>query len=71
MAKPNLADVETLLAKGEEFSLTDSQYRKKSGLSLPKDRNYLIKKSALSKLCAKYGFRIAVQEKQVEFVKEQ
>lgn len=70
MANPNLKDIEALLAKGEEFCLTDSQYRKKSGTSLPKDRYYLINRSALSRLCAKYGFKIAVQEKQVEFVKE-
>ena len=70
MARPNLKDVETLLAKGEEFSLTDSQYKKKTGLTLPKDRHYLIHGSALSRLCAQYGFKIAVQEKQVEFVKE-
>ncbi len=69
MAKPKLDEIEKLLQKGKAFSLTDAQYEKKTGLRLPKASSYLKNKSALAKLCQKYGFIILIQEKQVTIMK--
>lgn len=70
MAKPNLTEIEERLKNGEVFSLTDAQYTKKTGIALPKEKNYLIKRSALAKLCKKYGYSLSLIEKQVSFEKE-
>ena len=70
MAKPNLTEIEERLKNGELFSLTDAQYTKKTGLALPKEKNYLIKRSALAKLCKKYGYSLSLTEKRVSFEKE-
>ncbi|MBO5933936.1 MAG: hypothetical protein J6Q94_00445 [Clostridia bacterium] len=70
MSKPNLKTIEEKLKKGEMFSLTDAQYTKKTGLALPKEKNYLLKHSALARLCKKYGYSLSLIEKQVEFKKE-
>lgn len=70
MKKPKLAEIERRLTYGDNFSLTDSQYQKRTGLPLPKRKDYLKKKSALAKLCEKYGYSLEVQEKKVFFIKE-
>lgn len=71
MSKPNLTEIEEKLKKGESFSLTDKQYTKKTGIPLPKEKNYLLNRSALAKLCKTLGYRIELQKKQVTFVKEE
>ena len=69
VANPKLETIEEKLKKGEVFSLTDSQYEKKTGIPLPKGKYYLLNRSALAKLCRKYGYILKLQEKKVSFVK--
>lgn len=63
--KPKLSNLDELFEKGEDFELTDSQYEKRTGCRLPKDKSYLLKKSALAKECKKRDFILAVVEKRV------
>lgn len=62
---PNLKALTSLFESGKNFELTDAQYEKKTGVPLPKDKNYIIKKSALSREADKYGFCLEVVEKKV------
>ena len=69
MKKPKLGIIEELLAKGKPLTLTDAQYEKKTGAPLPKEKSYLLYRSALSKLCKKYGYHIKLQEKTITLIK--
>lgn len=72
MAKrPKLDEVEKLLSQNKaQFSLTDEKYEKLTGTALPKDKNYLQRRSALCRKAAEKGYRISVQPKTVTFIKE-
>ena len=63
--KPKLSELKELFEKGEDFELTDAQYEKRTGCRLPKDKNYLLRKSALARECAKRGYDLGVIEKRV------
>lgn len=70
MACPNLKEIEKQLQTGVDFSLTDNQYLKSTGLSIPKDDVYLKSKSAISKKAEQYGYKIQLIEKTLIFKKE-
>ena len=55
MAKLNFEKITPLFEANQEFSLTESQYEKSVGKSLPKDYYYLKTKSALANEAKKYG----------------
>ena len=63
MAKINFENLIPLFEANQEFSLTESQYEKSTGKSLPKDFYYLKNKSALAKEANKYGYYIGIKEK--------
>ena len=65
MAKLNFERLIPLFEANEEFSLTESQYQKSVGKSLPKDYYYLKNKSALANEAKKYGYCIEIKEKTV------
>ena len=67
---PKLENLDDLLDKGKDFSLTDAQYEKKVGIPLPKVIDYLLNRSALARKCREKGYTITVQEKTVFFKKE-
>lgn len=69
MGKPKLNEIERRLTYGDEFSLTDAQYEKRTGVALPKRKSYLEKDSAIAKLAKKYGYSIEVQERKIFFKK--
>lgn len=71
MAKPNLSEIKRRLTYGDNFSLTDAQYKKRTGLALPKRKDYLESKSAVAKLAKKFGYSVKVQERIVFFIKEE
>ena len=41
MSSPKLEGIIRQLDAGETFSMTNSQYKKSTGLNIPKDTNYL------------------------------
>ena len=67
MARPDLSKVIKMLEAGEDFSLTDKQYLKKTGLSIPKNPSYLISESAVAKEARKNGFSVTLQERTIIF----
>ncbi|MBO4338573.1 MAG: hypothetical protein J5877_01470 [Clostridia bacterium] len=64
---PKLNKLDSYFEKGNDFALTDAQYEKLTGIPLPKGTDYLIKRSALSRVCKEKGYSITVQEKKVFF----
>lgn len=67
--KPDLKKLDTLFDTNNEFTLTDKQYKNRTGARLPENLYYLKNNSALAKKCRKYGFSMSVQEKTVTFKK--
>lgn len=70
MPSPKLSEIIKLMELGTEFTLTDSQYKSKTGLHIPKDNSYLIHRSAIAKRARRYGYKLAVHEKEISFEKE-
>ena len=67
---PKLENLNSLFASNKDFSLTDEQYEKKTGIPLPKKIDYILKRSALAKKCKQFGYSMTVQEKIVFFRKD-
>jgi len=67
---PRLENLNSLFASNKDFSLTDEQYEKKTGIPLPKKIDYILKRSALAKKCKQLGYSMTVQEKIVFFRKD-
>lgn len=70
MSRPDLSKVKKMFESGEDFSLTDKQYRNKTGLSIPKNNSYLIRDSAIAKEAQRNGFVISLQERTIIFKKQ-
>ena len=67
---PQLTEICAMFNSGKNFGLTDAQYEKKTGVPLPKDTNYLKKRSALANAARENGYQLDVIEKTVIFTKE-
>lgn len=67
MAKAlDLSPLDDLFTRGEDFELTDVQYKEKIKKSLPKDASYIKRKSPLAQKAQDNGFIIsAVVDKPV------
>lgn len=63
MSSPKLEGIIRQLDAGETFSMTNSQYKKSTGLNIPKDTNYLIKRSAVAQKARERGYKIVVHER--------
>jgi len=64
--RPDLDALNYLFENGNDFQITGKLYEEKAGAPLPKDKNYIIKKSALAKKAREKGFEIIkVEEKPV------
>ncbi len=70
MSSPKLEGIIRQLDAGETFSMTNSQYKKSTGLNIPKDTNYLIKRSAVAQKARERGYKIVVHEREISFEKE-
>ena len=69
MSRPDLTKVRKMLESGEEFSLTEKQYLKKTGTTIPKDGYYLTHRSAVARVAQANGYSIEVQERTILFRK--
>lgn len=67
--KPNLNKLNYLFDR-ESFELTDAKYEKLTGAPMPKDKYYLLNKSALAKKCRELGYKLILQEKLITVVKK-
>ena len=63
--KPDLNNLKNHFESGKDFELTDSQYEKKTGAVLPKNKYYTLKNSALAKKAKKYGYYLELIEKTI------
>lgn len=64
--KPKLEKLDYLFNRGEDFELTGTQYKKLTGVDLPKSKSYLCNDSALARWADKKGFVIKdVQERPI------
>ena len=71
MARLNLEKIVSLFKTNEDFSLTEAQYKKNTGRSLPKDSYYLKNNSALARTAKKHGYSIEVKERTICLKKAQ
>ena len=70
MSRPDLESIKRKLEYGKEFAITDEQYRKKTGVDMPKSIYYTKTKSAVANLAKAYGFKLEIQQKVIKFIKE-
>lgn len=67
--KPSFAEFDELF-RMKKFELTDSEYEKKTGVRLPKDKYYLLNNSAIAKKCREHGYKLTLIEKRIICTKE-
>ncbi len=67
MPTPKLEKIIELMESGEPFSLTDNQYKSKTGLNIPKSNTYLVNNSAIARKAKEYGYKLVLQERQISF----
>lgn len=71
MARPNLEKIKEMLEKNEDFSLTAEQYKRKTGLDIPKEKSYTENRSAVAKEAERHGFQVEVVTEIIKFKKIQ
>lgn len=69
MGKPNLSKIIELLDKGQDFELTNQQYKYKTGLDFPKNNSYAKNKSSVAKMAARYDYIIEIIPQRILFKK--
>lgn len=70
MAKhPDLSQIDDIMQKGDNFSVSGEEYERLTGAPLPKDDSYLQKKSAVAKRAKDAGFQIKVSYEAVRTVR--
>lgn len=63
---PDLSKLDDLFAQGIDFQLTGEAYAERTGVALPKEKNYIIHNSALSRKAVDKGYTIVeVQERPI------
>ena len=63
---PKLAELEYLFAQGDEVCFSGREYEEKTGAALPKNNDYIMKRSALMRWADENGYIVAdVQENAV------
>ncbi len=65
MAKLNFDNLAPLFESNQDFSLTESQYKKSVGKPMPKGTYYLKNTSALAREAKKHGYVIEIKEKTI------
>lgn len=69
MPHPEMKQIISLLEKGKDFSLDQYQYRKMTGIDIPKSKYYTEKKSAVAKRAKEYGYTLTVIPERLVFSK--
>lgn len=68
--RPNLAELDYLFDKGEDFRLSDRLYQEKTGATLPKEKSYIKHSSALAKWAKEKGYYIEEVESAAKIERE-
>lgn len=70
MSNPlNLKKIIPLFETNQNFSITEKQYFKDIGRTMPKDNSYLKNRSALAKAAERYGYILEIQERTINIKK--
>ena len=69
MAKLDFSKVKEMIDSSLDFSLTEEQYKRILGREMPKNMNYLIHESALSRFAKENGLDVVVHEREISFIK--
>lgn len=56
--RPKLDELDYLFEAGEDFQITSTEYESRTGVPLPKGKNYLQNNSALARLAKERGYII-------------
>lgn len=65
MPSIDFSKIAEMLESSTDFSLSEKQYKKLTGRTMPKDISYLTHRSAMAKFAESKGLKIHVQEKQL------
>lgn len=69
MARPNFEKLEKQFERGDDFELTNQQYKSRTGTDFPKDKSYAERKSAVARKAGEYGYQIVVIPQKILFKK--
>lgn len=67
--RPNLSPIESIMQKGDDFSMSGDEYERLTGVPLPKSDSYLQKDSAIAKRASDAGFQIEVAHEAVRTIR--
>lgn len=67
--KIDFSKMESLFKSNEEFSITESQYKKFTGCEMPKTTSYFTKKSPFAKFVKEHGYSIEYTERTITLKK--
>lgn len=67
MSKPKFDKLKKQFESGKEFSITEKEYLKKTGTTMPVGKYYLEKNSAIAREAKEYGMTITLTEKHITF----
>lgn len=67
--KPKLDKIEERLKQNKNFEITRDNYVSLTGTDTPQNKNYTEKRSAVSKIAAKYGYSVRVKTEILVFEK--
>ena len=55
---PDLDKLDDLFAKGQDFQLSNKTYEERTGIALPKEKSYIMNRSALMRKANEHGYEI-------------
>jgi hypothetical protein len=67
---PDLTPIIKIMLKGQNFELTEEQYKKKTKADIPKSKWYTENNSAVARAAAENGYSIKVVPKKIVFTKK-
>lgn len=70
MSRPKLKEIDELFDLGMNFSLTEKQYKEKTGLNFPQKTSYFLHDSAVAKRAEMKGYKLVLSERTVIFEKD-
>lgn len=69
MSKIDFSKIKKMIDSSLDFTLTEKQYKKLVNRDMPKNTDYLVKKSAVSKFAKDNGLCIKINERTISFEK--
>ena len=67
MSRPKFDKLKKQFESGKEFSITEKEYLKKTGTTMPVGKYYIEKNSAIARKAEEYGMTVTLIEKHIIF----